>query len=277
MKTYNYVQAPLPFQGQKRRFLTPFKEALNEFSSNATYVDLFGGSGLLSHTVKQMYPDAEVIYNDFDNYSNRLDYVDKTNTLLADIRTICAKSPNRKERLEDDLHTEIIGRISKEKSFVDWVTVSSSLLFSMNYATSLEELKKEKFYNKVRLSDYRVEGYLEGVKRVTKDYRDLFAQYRNHPNVVFLVDPPYLSTDCSTYSRPDYWKLSDYLNVLKTIEDQSYFYFTSNKSQIIELCDWMETNSYARNPFDGSKTITVGATLSHNASYNDIMIYRNNH
>ena len=117
--TYNYVQAPLPFQGQKRRFLKPFKEALKEFPADATYVDLFGGSGLLSHTVKQYFPDAKVIYNDFDNYSHRLENVDKTNELLSDIRVICSKSENRKERLSDELHAEIIGRISKEKGFID--------------------------------------------------------------------------------------------------------------------------------------------------------------
>jgi hypothetical protein len=273
---YNYVQAPLPFQGQKRRFLKPFREALDGFSPDATYVDLFGGSGLLSHTVKEYYPNANVVYNDFDGYSQRLDNVDNTNNLLVDIRVICAKSDDRKGRLPENLKSEIIHRIEKEKGFIDWVTISSSVLFSMNYATSLEKLRKETFYNKVRLSNYTTKGYLEGVNRVKKDYRDLFAEYRYNSNVVFLVDPPYLSTDCSTYSRPDYWKLSDYLNVLKTIEDTSYFYFTSNKSQIIELCDWMETNSYCRNPFAGATTKTVSGTATHNATYTDIMIYRNN-
>lgn len=271
-----YTQAPLPFQGQKRRFLRQFKEALDQFSSTATYVDLFGGSGLLSHTVKQYYPKSNVVYNDFDNYSERIKNVDKTNALLRDIRIICAKSPVRKERLSEELKLEIISRIEKETGFVDWVTISSSLLFSMNYVTSLEQLKKENFYNKVRLSDYTAENYLKDVEVVRKDYRALFEEYKNHSNVVFLVDPPYLSTDCSTYSRPDYWKLSDYLNVLKTIEDQSYFYFTSNKSQIIELCNWMETNGYARNPFADSTTVKVNTSLTYNASYEDIMIYRNN-
>lgn len=274
MKTNNYVQAPLPFQGQKRRFLKPFKTALNEFPKDATYVDLFGGSGLLSHTVKQYYPDAKVVYNDFDNYSERIANVDKTNVLLSDIRQICAKNPNRKERLNDELHAEIVTRIEAEKGFIDWVTISSSLLFSMNYVTSFEQLKKEKFYNKVRLSDYKTDDYLEGVEVVRKDYRDLFADFGKKDNVVFLVDPPYLSTDCSTYSRTDYWKLSDYLNVLKVIEDQSYFYFTSNKSQIIELCNWMESNAYARNPFADATTVKVNTSLTYNASYEDIMIYK---
>ncbi len=34
MKTYN--QAPLPFQGQKRRFLKAFKQCLNNFKTDAT-------------------------------------------------------------------------------------------------------------------------------------------------------------------------------------------------------------------------------------------------
>ena len=137
----NYTQAPLPFQGQKRKFLKHFKEALKEFSPNATYVDLFGGSGLLSHTVKNFYPDATVIYNDFDNYNHRLENIDKTNALLADIRVVCSKNSNRKdkERLSGELRSEIIKRISHEKGFIDWVTISSSLLFSMNYVTSFEK------------------------------------------------------------------------------------------------------------------------------------------
>ncbi len=225
-----YTQAPLPFQGQKRKFLNYFKEALHDFSPTATYIDLFGGSGLLSHTVKQMFPEARVLYNDFDNYSERLDNIDKTNALLGDIRTICAQNPHRKERLNQEHSDQIISRISKEKGFVDWVTISSSILFSMNYATSFDQLKKEKFYNKVKMTDYNADGYLEGVEIVKSDYRDLFAKFKNERNVVFLVDPPYLSTDTSTYSKESYWRLSDYLNVLKVIEDTSTLLQTKAKS-----------------------------------------------
>ncbi len=64
-----YTQAPLPFQGQKRRFTKYFEKALDNYPDTAIYVDLFGGSGLLSHVVKSKYPNAKVIYNDFDDYS----------------------------------------------------------------------------------------------------------------------------------------------------------------------------------------------------------------
>lgn len=38
----------------------------------------------------------------------------------------------------------------------------------------------------------------------------------------------------------------------------------------------METNGYARNPFADSTTVKVNTSLTYNASYEDIMIYRNN-
>ena len=61
-KTKNFTQAPLPFMGQKRRFLKQVKEVLSRCPNDATYVDLFGGSGLLSHTIKQYYHEAKVVY-----------------------------------------------------------------------------------------------------------------------------------------------------------------------------------------------------------------------
>lgn len=271
----NYTQAPLPFQGQKRRFLREFKEALNGFSETATFVDLFGGSGFLSHTVKQHFPEARVIYNDFDNYSERLANVATTNAIIADLREITKGLPDA-QRITGEYKERILNRINTEQGFVDCITLSSSLLFSMKYVTEKAAFQKETLYNNVKQSDYFVDGYLDGVQIVTDDYRRLFEEYKNIPNVVFLLDPPYLSTDVSTYNKKDYWKLSDYLNVLKCIEDTSYFYFTSNKSQIIELCDWMETNGYCRNPFADAVTVVKGAQLNHSSRYNDIMMYRLN-
>ena len=53
------AKAPLPFMGQKRRWNDAFKTALcNEFGDCTTFVDLFGGSGLLSHFTHTIRPDA---------------------------------------------------------------------------------------------------------------------------------------------------------------------------------------------------------------------------
>ena len=70
--TKNYYQAPLPFQGQKRKWNREFKTALKQFDDCNLFVDLFGGSGLLSRMVKNERPDAVVFYNDFDDYHKRI-------------------------------------------------------------------------------------------------------------------------------------------------------------------------------------------------------------
>ena len=60
----NYSQAPLPFMGQKRKWNRDFKRILKtEFADCDIFVDLFGGSGLLSHFAKTERPDTTVIYN----------------------------------------------------------------------------------------------------------------------------------------------------------------------------------------------------------------------
>lgn len=82
-----YRTAPLPFQGQKRFFLESFSQALIEMNKEKEIkmiVDLFGGSGLLSHTAKQILPTCRVIYNDFDNYHKRIKSIPATNILLED-------------------------------------------------------------------------------------------------------------------------------------------------------------------------------------------------
>ena len=95
LKMKNYNQSPLPFQGQKRNFLKAFKASLNEFSTQTIFVDLFGGSGLLSHTVKSELPHATVVYNDFDGFSRRIAAIPKTNILLAELRKILKDVPHK--------------------------------------------------------------------------------------------------------------------------------------------------------------------------------------
>ncbi|WP_269221987.1 DNA adenine methylase [Flavobacterium sp. IMCC34518] len=269
-----FTTAPLPFMGQKRKFLKQFKPALLGYSPTATYVDLFGGSGLLSHTVKAIYPDAHVVYNDFDNYRERLQNIDKTNQLISDLRVIL-KNYVKDGRILGAIRDQVMERICTEEKtgYVDYITLSSSILFSMKYALSFEQMEKETLYNCIRQSGYDATGYLDGLEVVSQCYKELFAKYKDLPNVVFLVDPPYLSTDAGTYKS--YWKLRDYLDVLQVLYGTKYFYFTSNKSSIIELCEWIETKTPMSNPFTGSTTATMNATVNYNASYTDIMLYKN--
>ena len=202
-KQRKFTQAPLPFMGQKRRFLKQVREVIDNCPNNATYIDLFGGSGLLSHTIKQHYPNATVVYNDYDNYSYRLKNVENTNKLIADVRAILVNCPKDKKVPVAEKQL-ILKRVHKEEfqnGYVDYITLSSSILFSMKYVQSLKELEKETLYNCVRMSEYNVDNYLDGLTIESIDYKELFEKYKDQQNVIFLVDPPYLSTEVGTYKK----------------------------------------------------------------------------
>lgn len=269
-----YLSAPLPFVGQKRMFASEFKKILKQYPDDAVYVDLFGGSGLLSHITKREKPDATVVYNDYDNYCHRLENIPRTNLLLSDFREITAGLPRHK-LIPQEIQLKIYERIGKEEKewgYVDYITLSSSLLFSMKYKTSLEGLRKESLYNNIRKAGYQLAGdYLDGLTVTHEDYKAVFNQYKEIPNTVFLVDPPYLSTDVGTYTMS--WRLSDYLDVLTILQGHPFIYFTSNKSQILELCGWMGQHPDMSNPFQNAGIVTFNARMNYNAYYTDIMLY----
>lgn len=270
----NYSTAPLPFQGQKRRFVRSFLKAVENYPNNAVYIDLFGGSGLLSHNVKALHPSARVIYNDFDNYRERLATIPQTNKLLSECRTLLSDYP-RGQRIMGEFKNKINKLLTKaaEDGFTDWITLSASLKFSMDYGTKLEDFTNTTLYSRVKMSDYNADGYLEGVEITCCDYKVLFERFKHCEDVVFLVDPPYLSTDSATYNSTEYWKLKDYLDVLKVLTNNNYFYFTSNKSQIVELCDWISSVSTVANPFHNANCTKINTSTTHNSKYIDIMYH----
>ena len=270
-----YSQAPLPFQGQKRFWKRDFTRVLKEhFAACHTFVDLFGGSGLLSHFIREARPDAHVVCNDFDNYTARLAAIPQTNALIACIREMLAEWPDGK-RVEEPCRSRVLDRIKAEEEacgYVDYITLSASLLFSAKYVTSFGEMRKNGFYNVVRASAYSADGYLDGVDVVHEDYRTLYGRWRGLPGVAFIVDPPYLSTDTTTYTG--YWRLKDYLDVLDVLDGGSFVYFTSGKSGIVELCDWLEGSRKTANPFSGAVRLAREAHMNYSAKFQDIMLYK---
>ena len=269
-----YLSAPLPFVGQERMFAQKFKEVLKEYPDNSVFVDLFGGSGLLSHITKREKPNATVIYNDYDNYRMRLNNINRTNALLSDSRKLTIDCP-RQKLIPEPIRGLILERLRQEETtgFVDYITISSSLLFSMKYCMNLKDLQKESFYNNIRKQDYPLcTDYLNGLEIVSCDYKELVKKYKNLPNVVFLVDPPYLSTEVGTYRMN--WRLSDYLDVLSILVDKSFIYFTSNKSSILELCCWMGNHPNIGNPFDNAKKEEFNVRMNYNSTYTDVMLYK---
>lgn len=104
------------------------------------------------------------------------------------------------------------------------------------------------------------------------DYRKLFDHYKDAPDVLFIVDPPYLNTTSGHYHM-DSWHLSDYLDILNVLMGHKYIYFTSDKSGIVELCEWVEQFCKKRNLFGDMRKESLRTSLNYNASYNDMMLF----
>ena len=272
MTTYN--AAPLPFQGQKRFFLRAFRAALAHFPDEAIYVDLFGGSGLLSHTVRAVKTRARVIWNDYDNYQRRLDLIPRTNELRQKLEELLkgegskAKINHRKTEI-----ATLLGHYPTEQ--LDCLTLSANLLFSGNYANTIEELLTQGMYNRVRSTPYDAHDYLMDVERRSQDYRELIAEFAPMKPVVFIFDPPYLGTDVSSYHKANYWTLRDYLDVIKHLAGRPYyFYFGSNRSHLIDLLDFLAMEMNFGSPLAGATRETVNNRVNYGSSYQDIMLYK---
>ena len=271
----NYNQAPLPFQGQKRKFVKLFAEKIETLPDDTIFVDLFGGSGLLSRAAKDTKPMCQVIYNDYDDYHLRIANIANTNKLIAEIRSITGSMP-RFQRLSSGIKEKILTVIAKHEQdvgYVDYITISSSIMFSSKYVLSLNGLRKESFYNSVKKQDYdRASDYLDGLEICKCDYMRLFDEFKNNEKAFFICDPPYLNTDVTTYKMN--WTLRDYLRVLNCLRASQFAFFTSEKSSLIELLEWLEDKFSYNNPLKKANEYRIRTTVNGTAGYEDIMLLK---
>nr|DAI27561.1 MAG TPA: DNA adenine methylase [Caudoviricetes sp.] len=236
-----FNRAPLPFQGQKRNFIKQFNELIkDEFCRyrNGVFIDAFGGSGLLSHNIKQIYPNARVIYNDYDGYCERLEHIEETNEILRAITPIYEKYGKDRSISPEDkvLIIQILDDFKNKDFYIDWLTFSSVLFCGGSYAHNETEFKKEKrFFSRANGSvpQYNAKGYLEGVEIVHKDAMELIKEF-DRQDVVLVLDPPYLQTDKAGYKC--FWGLRDFLKLIRLVREP-FIFFSSENSDILPYID----------------------------------------
>ncbi len=231
-----YSKSPLPFLGQKRNWLRDLEKI--DFSG-LTVIDLFGGSGLVSHSVKAQSADTRVIWNDYDNFKGRLEMIAETEELRGNLLSVGlekAKRVNEEGRAQTqeiiDKHLEKFGR-------VDWITVSSWLLFAANYAHDYDDLMGRTWYYQVVKNPLSADGYLEGVERRSCDFRELISEFENDPKVIFIADPPYIMTNQSGYAAKteEFFRLKDGVELIKSLHDRRALLFSSPKSETDSLLE----------------------------------------
>lgn len=274
----DYKQAPLPFTGQKRQFLKVFKQVLQSNIPNDgqgwTIVDVFGGSGLLAHTTKRTKPQATVIYNDFDNYTERLRHINDTNQLHGILKKILSKT-KYEGRLSDELKTEVLNAIQSFNGYKDLDCLSSWLLFSGTQVKDFNTLFKQKMYNKIRLSSYsNADDYLDGLEIVSECYRVLLPKYINQDKTLLLLDPPYVSTKQGAYRKANYFGMVEFLRLIKMIRPP-FIFFSSTASEFLDYLAFMcEEGLDGYKNFENYQMFSLSTSISSLGKYKDNMVFK---
>ena len=241
------VRPPLPFIGNKSKYRGIILQILQRYISIANkqqdfyIVDVFGGSGFCAYLARQVFPDEthiHVIYNDYDNYLNRLLKIDQTNRILQQCRDI-VKTPYFK-RLTDNEKGACLKVIEQEDN-PDIITLSTNFLYSAHNCTTYDALRKSPFYNHIAKMPYTVHAdeYLRGIDVIHADFEDIITTFIDKPTL-FIIDPPYLYSDKSVYNTK-YWKLDKYMLLIYMIMNMKHVIFFSQNggefSSIIESLD----------------------------------------
>ena len=243
-----YNKPPLAFMGNKKNMLKHIKQVLQDMQGDGNindetiFLDVFGGSGLISHNIKQWYPKNRVIWTDYDNYQKRLDGISDTEILRAKIYEVL-QNEKYKNKIPDTKKQEILNLIQDFESkghYVDYVSLSTYLLFCGNYADSLESLSKHGFYNRVARETLNAKGYLQGVERVQQDFKALLDSYSHIQNKLLILDPPYLQTQTGNYR--DCFRLGQFFELIQRVR-KPYIFFGSENSDIIESFEYFKAHN----------------------------------
>ena len=246
-----YSKSPLPFLGQKRNWLRDLEKI--DFLG-LTVIDLFGGSGLVSHSIKSNNPDLRVVWNDYDNFKGRLEMIAETEELRVNLLNVRLEKAKRVNEEDKEQIQTIIGNHLDKFGRVDWITVSSWLLFAANYAHDYDDLMGRTWYYQVVKNPLSAEGYLKGVETRSCDFRELIDEFSNDPKVIFVADPPYIMTMQSGYAAKteEFFKLKDGIELIKSLHDKRVLLFSSPKSETDSLLEVFTPACVERKEFSTS-------------------------
>lgn len=240
-----YIKPPLPFMGNKKNQLKHINEVLDNMyydgliTKDTIFYDVFGGSGLVSHFIKQKFRDNRVIWNDFDNYKARLDIIDITES----IRDRCAKEIIKADKKQDLLTESTKARIQEilseyREDELDCITLSTYFLFAGHYAKTKDELIAKVKYNRMAFGSLNAKWYLDGVERVQIDAIDLLKSIekeRESGKAFLVLDPPYLQTISGNYAAS--FTLKQFLEMIELIT-KPFILFSNKKSDILPFIEF---------------------------------------
>lgn len=290
LKEYKYLTkgAPIAFTGNKRNTLKYIYKLLEELQNQGFYldkdtiiVDVFGGSGLLANFFKELYPNNTVIYNDFDNYLARIAKLEATDEKLAELIEEIKKKHQKIEKnikLLPEVKEYLYKEIDKlDENIYDIHKIIS--IFSLFGIVKQRKKTGKYVITGININEnwgnsskrFNLETYLKGVITERLDFRDLLDKYNEekYPKILYIVDPPYIETDCSHYKGGFTKELHEiFIKKLKEMTNFIYFNMDSTSAgkeakemfdnkEDIKKVEFISTRKYLiyRNPVEDSKEL----------------------
>ena len=269
------TKVPLPFVGNKGRYVS-FQKVIAEMPKNITDVyDLFGGSFFCGYLVKKTHPNINVHINKYaSNYLDRLHKFSRTKTIIEHLQEIINVPNDSKLSLQEakDVKNYLYTLDEDE----DWQTICCYICYKTNAISKTKEelLAKpySQFYNMIpkHLNSIpeAINKYLEVLSKCDFfecDYFD-FKYDQDIHNTLYIVDPPYLNTTNHTYESIDANHLLYIFSELFT--NKNMIYFGSEKNDLFVLLEHLKDRKIL--------DIDIVKTLRKNSHvmYYDIMIVR---
>lgn len=273
-KMQTLTKPPLRFIGSKKNYRKQYLDVLlKRFDDSYVYVDLFGGSGFLSYLTKKTYPNARVIYNDFDNYSERLQNIPTLNVQLQHIRTLIGHL-KPKEKVPDHLKDAIIEYLQTQ-AYVDMLSISSFVLFTNVVCRTVDELRNHSFYNRAPKHDIpECNEYLQGLEIRCEDFQVLIDEFKRCPRVVFIVDPPYFASIKHQYTGR-FWNWCDFIKIIDLlISSDRWLYFTNKESETLELLQYIDKLTNGKIDMQNIEQYEQRQVCGCRSVFHDIMMVR---
>lgn len=276
-KNIKYNAPPLPFKGNKRGWIKKIREIIETYPDDYTFLDLFGGSGLIAHNIKQIKPNSRVIFNDYEDYvGNRILKIKQTNQVLNEVKNyLHSNKIVKNQKLNSEQKKEVVNILdfyNKKFRGLDVYTFSSCLNFAGQQNPAYDKLLKTTFFNKMIKRDYSATGYLSGVEIVNDCYKNVLNMNLDFNKVLIIADPPYLNTDNTAYNFYEQFKLKDFLDLIRLFSYKNIMFFSCEKSQTIDLLKfYAQSNKQAYKNLEIMQTFERTASVNHNVQYADFL------
>ena len=204
-------QPPFCLHGNKEKYIAVYQRVFKELPENINhYVDIFGGTGLLTALASESKKFRNIIYNELD--------WDRYNTINA----LATAS------IEDFLCAFHYFNLKKSFGNKQDKIIFKAVQYCMEHNGNLT---KDSILSKLR----QYSQLLQGISATNEDGVKVLENYHNKKNYLLMIDPPYRACDGYDIKTPDETETSEETKANLTDKKPKKIFTAEQHEKIAEL------------------------------------------